>query len=210
MCCFTAALHGAVCLSSPHVVLSRDHPLQQWCCRKSVCSFVGWEEWAGCACALIQCLKSPGPITPHVTMGPSDQCPGKSSPWMVDGRYGTFPTQDSIVLVVFDARATSVPNWLAASGFTLWEGVEVAGAEYRLPYVYKVCVTKPWFSRGAGVRCSERLSGAWSSHGVCIKRLPFCRACPKRLLAHGLLGVSLSSSTGFEWLRLCCPPIRPT
>lgn len=42
-------------------------------------------------------------------------------------------------MVVFDARATSVPLWLAASGFVLWEGVEVAGAEYKTPYTYKVC-----------------------------------------------------------------------
>lgn len=42
-------------------------------------------------------------------------------------------------MVAFDARATSVPLWLAASGFVLWEGVEVAGAEYKTPYTYKVC-----------------------------------------------------------------------
>ena len=43
------------------------------------------------------------------------------------------------MLVVFDARAQSVPQWLAASGFVLWEGVKIAGAQYRIPYVYKVC-----------------------------------------------------------------------
>lgn len=42
------------------------------------------------------------------------------------------------MLVVFDARAQSVPCWLSASGFTLWEGIELAGAQYRIPYVYKV------------------------------------------------------------------------
>lgn len=42
------------------------------------------------------------------------------------------------MLVIFDGRAQSVPLWLAASGFSLWEGVEVAGAQYRIPYVYKV------------------------------------------------------------------------
>lgn len=52
------------------------------------------------------------------------------------------------MLVVFDARATSVPQWLAASGFALWEGVEVAGAEYRLPYVYKVCCAVYSLTRG--------------------------------------------------------------
>lgn len=41
------------------------------------------------------------------------------------------------MLVIFDGRAQSVPLWLAASGFSLWEGVEVAGAQYRIPYVYK-------------------------------------------------------------------------
>lgn len=44
------------------------------------------------------------------------------------------------MLVVFDARAQSVPLWLAASGFVLWEGIEVEGAQYRIPYVYKVRV----------------------------------------------------------------------
>lgn len=42
------------------------------------------------------------------------------------------------MLVVFDGRATLAPTWLETSGFTLWEGVEIAGAEYRIPYVYKV------------------------------------------------------------------------
>lgn len=42
------------------------------------------------------------------------------------------------MLVVFDGRAQSVPLWLAASGFVLWEGVKLAGAQYRIPYVYKV------------------------------------------------------------------------
>lgn len=42
------------------------------------------------------------------------------------------------MLVIFDARAQSVPLWLSASGFTLWEGVKLAGAQYRIPYMYKV------------------------------------------------------------------------
>lgn len=42
------------------------------------------------------------------------------------------------MLVIFDARAQSVPLWLAASGFMLWEGVKVEGAQYRIPYKYKV------------------------------------------------------------------------
>lgn len=43
------------------------------------------------------------------------------------------------MLVIFDARAQSVPLWLSASGFVLWEGVQLAGAQYRIPYTYKVC-----------------------------------------------------------------------
>lgn len=42
------------------------------------------------------------------------------------------------MLVIFDGRAQSVPLWLAASGFVLWDGVKLAGAQYRIPYVYKV------------------------------------------------------------------------
>lgn len=42
------------------------------------------------------------------------------------------------MLIVFDGRAQSVPVWLASSGFVLWEGVKLAGAQYRIPYVYKV------------------------------------------------------------------------
>lgn len=53
--------------------------------------------------------------------------------------------------VVFDGRAQSVPLWLAASGFVLWEGVKLAGAQYRIPYVYKVS--------GAGWRCVARALG---------------------------------------------------
>ncbi|CAM9870807.1 unnamed protein product, partial [Laminaria digitata] len=51
--------------------------------------------------------------------------------------------QDSVVLVIFDGRAQSVPLWLSAAGFSLWEGVEVAGAQYRIPYVYKVTARSP-------------------------------------------------------------------
>lgn len=96
----------------------------------------------GCTYALTLCLNSLDHKMPHVTMRLSDQCTGMSSARMIDGCYRTRHIQDSIVLVVFDARATSVPTWLAVSGFTLWEGVEVAGAEYRFPYVYKVCVVR--------------------------------------------------------------------
>ena len=58
------------------------------------------------------------------------------------------------MLVIFDGRAQSVPLWLAASGFSLWEGVEVAGAQYRIPYVYKVTfifVQSPKISRRLSV-----------------------------------------------------------
>lgn len=43
------------------------------------------------------------------------------------------------MLVIFDARAQSVPLWLSASGFVLWGGLQLAGAQYRIPYKYKVC-----------------------------------------------------------------------
>lgn len=49
------------------------------------------------------------------------------------------------MLVVFDGRAQSVPAWLAASGFALWEGVKLAGAQYRIPYVYKVSAGRGGF-----------------------------------------------------------------
>ncbi|CAM9746916.1 unnamed protein product, partial [Ectocarpus sp. 8 AP-2014] len=55
--------------------------------------------------------------------------------------------QESVVLVVFDARAQSVPLWLSASGFVLWEGVQLAGAQYRIPYKYKGLVATPDRSR---------------------------------------------------------------
>lgn len=42
------------------------------------------------------------------------------------------------MLIIFDGRAQSVPLWLSASGFGLWEGVQIAGAQYRIPYAYKV------------------------------------------------------------------------
>ncbi|CAN0032080.1 unnamed protein product, partial [Ectocarpus fasciculatus] len=56
-------------------------------------------------------------------------------------------SQESVVLVVFDARAQSVPLWLSASGFVLWEGVQLAGAQYRIPYMYKGLIATPDRSR---------------------------------------------------------------
>ncbi|CBJ48804.1 conserved unknown protein [Ectocarpus siliculosus] len=55
--------------------------------------------------------------------------------------------QESVVLVIFDARAQSVPLWLSASGFVLWEGVQLAGAQYKIPYKYKGLVATPDRSR---------------------------------------------------------------
>lgn len=63
------------------------------------------------------------------------------------------------MLVVFDGRAQSVPVWLAASGFVLWEGVKLAGAQYRIPYVYKVSE-----SVVVRLRCD---AGRWSA--ACIR-----------------------------------------
>ncbi|CAM9464734.1 unnamed protein product, partial [Choristocarpus tenellus] len=45
--------------------------------------------------------------------------------------------QVSTVLICYDARASEVPLWLSTSGFRLWEGVEISGAQYKVPYSYK-------------------------------------------------------------------------
>ena len=76
------------------------------------------------------------------------------------------------MLVVFDGRAQSVPVWLAASGFVLWEGVKLAGAQYRIPYVYKVSesvVVRLWCGCGAmpagGVLPASAVR--WGMNGPC-------------------------------------------
>lgn len=68
--------------------------------------------------------------------------------------------QDSVVLVIFDGRAQSVPLWLSAAGFSLWEGVEVAGAQYRIPYVYKVSFVCQTSQQLLTMSCRCRLSGS--------------------------------------------------
>ncbi|CAM9838191.1 unnamed protein product [Scytosiphon promiscuus] len=70
--------------------------------------------------------------------------------------------QESVVLIIFDARAQSVPLWLAASGFVLWEGVRVAGAQYRIPYLYKDLVVSPDAIDRAGAE-SGRAAGVEGS-----------------------------------------------
>lgn len=68
------------------------------------------------------------------------------------------------MLVVFDGRAQSVPLWLAASGFVLWEGVKIAGAQYRIPYVYKVSER---LRVGGGVCCMRGLGNGCVSTNPC-------------------------------------------
>ena len=91
------------------------------------------------------------------------------------------------MLVIFDGRAQSVPLWLAASGFSLWEGVEVAGAQYRIPYVYKVFF---FFLNSPNLR-----------DNLVIVSLPFCKG------ATGDVDIAVFRSPSISFVPYCLPRI---
>lgn len=101
------------------------------------------------------------------------------------------------MLVVFDGRAQSVPAWLAASGFTLWEGVKLAGAQYRIPYLYKA---SGWWCGlvGGGAACARGAPAL--GNGPC--QVDPCGSDPLRADPIGRTNGQVRSST-----RAFSPPL---